>query len=76
MNRQLHSSVPISPSQLKPFIPDYSALKEKEKRRQDRLRSNYNNHHRTRELSPLFPEDRVWITNQQTEGTVVQSSTP
>ena len=76
MNRQLRSSVPIAPSQLKPVIPDYSALKGKEKKRQDRLRSNYNDHYRARELCPLFPGDRVWITDQQTEGTVVRSSTP
>ena len=38
--------------------------------------SNYNDHHRARELSPLFPGDRAWITDQQTEGTVVRSSTP
>ena len=76
MNRQLHLLVPIAPSQLKPAIPDYSALEEEEKKRQEQQRSNYNDRHRARELSPLLPGDHVWITDQQTEGTIVQSSTP
>ena len=32
--------------------------------------------HRTKELTPLCTGDTVWITDQQTEGTVVQSSGP
>jgi len=76
MNIQLHSLVPSAPLQLKPAIPDYFALKEKEKKRQDWQRSNYNNHYRARELSPLFPGDHVWITDQQVEGTVVRFFTP
>jgi len=76
MNRQLCPSVPIAPSQLKPAIPDYFALEEKEKKRQERQRLNYNDRHRARELSPLLPGDHVWITDQKTEGKIVQSSTP
>jgi len=73
MSIQLHSLVPSAPLQLKPVISDYFALKEKERKRQ---RSNYNNHYRARELSPLFPGDHVWITDQQVESTVVRLSTP
>ena len=76
MNRQLRSSVPIAPSPLKPAIPDYSAVEEKERKRQERQRSNYNEHRRARELSPLLPGDHVWIADQQTEGTIAQTSTP
>jgi len=76
MNRQLRSTVPIAPSQLKPAIPDYSAMEEKEKKRQERQRSNYNERRRARELSPLLPGDHVWITDQQTKGAIDQASTP
>jgi len=52
MNRQLRSSAPIAPLQLK---PDYSALEEKERKRKERQRSSYNDCHRVRELGLLLP---------------------
>ena len=33
MNRKLRSSVPISPVQLQPSVPDYSQLKENDERK-------------------------------------------
>jgi len=65
-----------SPAELLMNRQDYFALEEKEKKRQGRQRLNYNDRHRARELSPLLPGDHVWITDLQTEGTIVQSSTP
>jgi len=76
MNRKLCSSVPIASVQLQPTIPDYPTLKEKGEKMREQQKANFDSRHRTRELSPLSPGDRVWITDQQTEGTVVQSSTP
>ena len=51
-------------------------MQEKEKSRKEQQRSNYDAHHRTRELSSLAPGDHVWITDQQTDGTVIQMLTP
>ena len=76
MNRKLCSSTPTTSAQLQPTIPDYPTLREKGEKMREQQKANFDSRHRTRELSPLFPGDRVWITDQQTEGTVVQLSTP
>ena len=66
MNRQLHSTVPIAPTQLQPVIPDYSKLKEREETMREKQTENFNSHHQSRELTPLFPGETVWVTDQQT----------
>ena len=76
MNRKLRSSVPIFPAQLHPRIPDYVLLTEKGEKIREQQKRNFDSHHRTKELCPLSSEDMVWVTDQQTEGTVVQSSMP
>ena len=74
MNRKLRSSVPIPPVKLQPSIPDYAQLKKKDEMKTKQQEENFNVHHRAKELTPLNTGDTVWITDQQTEGTVVQSS--
>ena len=74
MNRKLRSSVPIPPVKLQPSIPDYAQLKKKDEMKMKQQEENFNVCHRAKELTPLNTGDTVWITDQQTEGTVVQSS--
>ena len=74
MNRKLRSSVPIPPVKLQPSIPDYAQLKKKDEMKTKQQEENFNVRHRAKELTPLNTGDTVWITDQQTEGTVVQSS--
>ena len=74
MNRKLRSSVPISPAKLQPSIPNYTQLKRADEVRTKQQAEVFNARHRTKELTPLNTGDTVWITDQQTEGTVVQSS--
>ena len=76
MNRKLRSSVPIAPAQLQPSIPDYSRLSEEDKRKTKQQKERFDTQHRSKELTALHSGDTVWITDQQTEGTVVESSTP
>ena len=76
MNRKLRSSVPISPAQLQPSIPDYSQLREADERKLKQQKENFDVRHRTRELTPLRTGDTVWVTDHQTEGTVVQPFGP
>ena len=76
MNRKLRSSVPTSPVQLQPSVPDYSRLRENVERKMKQQKAKFDVRHRTKELTPLCTGDTVWITDQQTEGTVVQSSGP
>ena len=72
MNRKLRSSVPISPVQLQPSVPDYSQLRENDEKKMKQQKIKFDVRHRTKELTPLCTGDTVWITDQQTEGTVVQ----
>ena len=76
MNRQLHSTVPIAPTQLQPAVPDYSRLREEEETIREKQKDNFDSHHRSRELTPLSPGASVWVTDQQTPGTVVELSSP
>ena len=76
MNRQLRSTVPVAPTQLQSAVPDYSRLKEKEETMSKKQKDNFDSRHRSRELSPLSPGESVWVTDQQTPGTVIQLSSP
>ena len=76
MNRRLRSTVPVAPTQLQPAVPDYSRLKEKEETMREKQKDNFDSRHKSRELTPLSPGDSVWVTDQQTPGTVVQLSSP
>ena len=76
MNRQLHSTVPIALTQLQPAVPDYSRLQEREEAMREKQTDNFNSRHRSRELTPLLPGETVWVTDQQTQATVVELSLP
>ena len=76
MNRRLRSTVPVAPTQLQPAVPDYSKLKEKEETMREKQKDNFDSRHKSRELTPLSPGDSVWVTDQQTPGTVIQLSSP
>ena len=76
MNRQLRSTVPIAPTQLQPMVPDYSKLKEREETMREKQTENFNSRHQSRELTPLFPGETVWVTDQQTLAAVVELSSP
>ena len=71
MNMQLCFTVLITPTQLQPAIPDYSKLKEREETMREKQTDNFNTRHRSRELTPLFPGETVWVTDQQTPTSVV-----
>ena len=68
--------MPTAPTQLHPIVPDYSRLKEKEETIRNKQKDNFDSRHRSKELTPFSPGENVWVTDQQTPGTVVQLSSP
>uniref|UniRef100_A0A3B1ISF7 Gypsy retrotransposon integrase-like protein 1 n=1 Tax=Astyanax mexicanus TaxID=7994 RepID=A0A3B1ISF7_ASTMX len=77
MGRQLRTTVPTLPSVLNPSLPDNTEVrfKEREKRVADQM--HFNQRHRVRNLSKLFPGKQVWVTDQKVTGTVLgEHSTP
>lgn len=76
MNRKLRSSLPITPEQLLPQIPDYSQLREKEERAREKQKATFDTRHRSQLLEPLLPGEEVWIADQKTQGTVVRQAAP
>ena len=70
MSRQLRTTVPIVPSQLKPSVPDYTTVKAKDDMIKDRQKRNFDSHHGARELEPLSTGNKVWISDLKTHGTV------
>ena len=76
MNRRLQTSLPITPSQLQPTVPDMSLVRERETRARQKQKDNFDQRHRAASLAPLSPGDDVWITDQETYGTVVEQTAP
>ncbi|XP_032217921.2 uncharacterized protein K02A2.6 isoform X1 [Nematostella vectensis] len=70
MGRRLRTTVPISPEQLKPAIPDFNRVKAKDDMIKDRQKRNFDQHHGARELTPLKSGDKIWLSDFETEGTV------
>lgn len=72
MGRALKTRVPCSPESLLPKLPDCDKLRKREKEYRDKMALNYNKKHRVVEGETLSFGDKVWIPDQQTEGTVVK----
>ena len=68
--------MPMTSTQLQPVVPDYPRLKEKEQTLREKQKDNFDSRHRSRELTLLTPGESVWVTDQQTQETVVQLSSP
>lgn len=73
LGRRLRTMVPTLPSQLDPRLPDSItfAWQEKEKRMSDA--ANYNRRHCAEAPSVLSPGERVWVTDAELSGTVLQN---
>jgi len=75
MGRRLRTTVPTINQQLIPQLPEASKL-HKEKNLRQRQKKNFDRRFRTRELKPLEKGDKVWITDSNTKGTVVENNQP
>lgn len=66
----------MTAKQLRPSLPKGRVVREKEKKLKKRNKTNFDSHHKARELQPLQPEDTVWIPENKSEGTIVEQSNP
>ena len=70
--RRIRTAVPIIRVKLDPQIPDVKLIREREEKRRDVQKSNYDRHHGVRELTELEPGDSVWIVDRRVSGTIVR----
>ena len=74
MSRKLRSNIPMTRESLKPVVPDYALLREREEQYRNRVQNNYDRHHGVRDLEPLSPGQTVWIPDREEEAQVVQET--
>ena len=74
MARKLRTNIPMTREQLKPKVPDQSSLRERDARDKARQQSNYDQHHRAKEFSPLMAGQTVWMPDRNEEAKVVQEA--
>ena len=76
MGRVLRTVVPTTRAQRKPCIPDLSLVRSRDRQIKARQKKEFDSHHRTRELSPLLPGDKVWVSQRECEGKVQEEVAP
>ena len=72
MGRKLRTTVPSPPDTYRPFTPNQAEVQEKEKMIKEKMKQNHDCHHRATTLKPLQIGERVRITDNQSEGSIVQ----
>ena len=81
MGRKLRTTVPIIPEQLKPKLPDLTAIQDTEQRarntiNRNKIKQDHDTLHRARSVSLLSPGSKVWVPDQRQYGTIVGSPSP
>ena len=76
MNRHLRTNLPITEAQLKPQIPDYTAIHTKEEKQRKKQKEIFDSRYATRALDLLFPGEEVWVQDHNTPGRVVELIAP
>ena len=72
MGRQLRTTVPVIPHQLKPNLVNHSQLLQTENQQREKQRQNFNKRHRAVISKPLKKGDRVYIPEMERRGTVIK----
>ena len=70
MGRKIRTTVPTFHTNLAPSWPDIDKLRQKEAESKEKLRTNFNQRHRSVPLEPLQPGTQVSINDGNTAGTV------
>ena len=76
MSGWLRSTVPTTQSQRLPKVPNAVCLREKEEQLKMRQKENFDTHHGFRTSPEIAPGDRVWVPDQETEGSVQDEVMP
>ena len=74
MGRKLRTTLPVSPEKLRPSWPDLDEVQRKEKEYKHKQAVNFDRRHNAAPLTKLQPGDKVWVTDQKTSGTVVETA--
>jgi transposase InsO family protein len=69
MGRKLRTTLPQSPSNLKPKAVNLETLTEKEEHRRTQQKRNYDPHHGVQQKEDFEEGEKVWITDQRVWGT-------
>lgn len=70
-NRKIRSTLPVVPNKLDTFYSHETVL-EKEHKRKKNQEIQYNKRHRSKNLSPLKPGDKVWIIDLRVYGKIIE----
>ena len=71
MGRKLCSTVPQLPTHFSPQLPTQTDLRERDQKLKKSQKENFDQRHRVRNLKPLTPEEKIWITDRKESGTVI-----
>ncbi|XP_014679608.1 PREDICTED: uncharacterized protein K02A2.6-like, partial [Priapulus caudatus] len=71
-SRRIRTTVPIIPEKLEPQLPDSAKLRAREQDQRNHQRQNYNARHRGVERDVFWPGDEVYVSRENTPGTVVR----
>ena len=63
-------------AQQKPQIPDLASVQARDKRSKKKQKKDFDSRHRARELSPLEPGYRVWVSERGSEAEVCEEVAP
>lgn len=75
MGRHLCTSLPQTTTKLDPLWPDTQAFRQMDEEGRGKQAKNYNHHHCSRSLPELTSGQEVWITTEQTPGSVLRTAT-
>ena len=74
MSRKLRSTLPESPDNLLPRVPDKVTVASHDCKMKVQQKVNYDRRHGVRPLQPLSPGNPVWITDRAEEGKVINTA--
>ena len=74
MGRRLRTTLPSTKEMMKPSVPDPGTVKLKDEAKKEPQARDFNKHHGANELPPLEKGDKVWLTDQNREGVVIQET--
>ncbi|GBN69045.1 hypothetical protein AVEN_53811-1 [Araneus ventricosus] len=72
MGRKINTTLPVAKTQLQPYSVNKKVLEDKEEKRIEGQKMNYDKYHSFRNLDELDPGQNVWIADRRVTGKVLQ----
>ena len=76
MSRKLRTTLPLSREQRIPAVPDHALVASRDERAKNRQKKNFNARRGAKDLPELNSSDAVWIPDRESEGEVVELTSP